>query len=106
MIETIIAAVIGLIVVAAVLYFIWKKTQAAVSYYKESDKSTTTIHVNANCNLRSITVINKQRNGEVMKFVRKDLGKGEEVEFSFPRSASKQKIIVECEKGKYEYDVD
>jgi len=106
MIEQILIGIVAVVAIAATIYGLWRFSQKSVSFYKESEKGKTMLHVSANCNVKKITVLNKEKPGKLTKFIRVNVSRGEDVEFIFPSTKYPQKLIVECDKGVFEYEVE
>ena len=72
-----------------------------ITYKKAvSKQGLTNLTITAKRDINKITVIAKLSGGDDIKFQRNRLHKDRVVDFSYPASGSKTKIIVEMEKGK------
>ena len=94
---TIVCAGALIISAIAVVAFIVLNLKA-FTYEKKKEGSETCLTVNAKKNLAKVTV-QARFGSEEIKFERKRIRKGQSVDFVYPHSEKKAKLIVEPESG-------
>ena len=97
MIEYVCAGAIILLCLAIVVYLLFGSKP--FTYHKIVGADNTDLAITAKRNLRKISVIAKFDREEV-KFERKRIRKGRTVDFVYPSSKRRAKIVVEEESGK------
>jgi hypothetical protein len=103
---TVVLAIVGIFVIAVILYVLFKLFQKSASFYKEVSNGKVTLHVKANCDVRKIRVLLKSsKNVKPFELARTKVVQGEEVTFVFKQTKIPPKLIVECHNGTFEYEV-
>jgi hypothetical protein len=91
------AGALILLIIVVVVFLIFGRRP--FSYHKRKEGSNTCLTITAKRNLAKVSVF-ARFGGEAIKFERKRIRKGQSVDFVFPASKKKTKLVVESEKGK------
>ncbi|MEW6721948.1 MAG: hypothetical protein AB1324_01660 [Candidatus Micrarchaeota archaeon] len=101
MAEDLVAILCGgaLLIVFAVLLLLGLRALKPYAYRRRSEGTNTCLTITAKRNLHKVTVT-ASFGGEEMTFERARVRKGQSVDFVFPSSDKKAKLVVEIEPGK------
>ena len=98
---------IGTVIAAVVLggiYFLWKRNTGPADFRKTIENGKSKVVVKANKNLRKVVLV-EFIDGEEMMLSRENVAKNERIEFVYPHSMERAKLIIEDEKGEHAMDV-
>jgi len=91
----------GLVIVVCIVLIIYllTRSRSSVSIEKKTEGGNVKLSMKANKDIRQIDVSGQNEDGEEIRFMRKDLKKGETVEFVFPLTRNPLQITVTDESG-------
>ncbi|MFP3950280.1 MAG: hypothetical protein ACLFUZ_04290 [Candidatus Micrarchaeia archaeon] len=89
-------AFFSVMVLAIVIYFIWKKGTGSVKFQKKIKEGKSLVLVQPFVNLKRVMVQDKAK-GESLVFVKENMGSGEKVWFEYPASNSPARLTTEGE---------
>lgn len=95
-----------LVILTALLLLIWMITRAPISFRKTMEKGTTKIDITANKDLDKLSIVRIEKNKQKNEFSRSSVKKGEKIEFHFEVPNAKEKIVVELQGERKEYEVE
>ena len=98
MILEICAGLIIIICIILIIYFL-TRSRGAVSAEKKTESGNVLLLIKANKNIQQIEVSGTTDFGETIRFTRKDMKKGDTVEFVFPMTRNPLQITVTDESG-------
>ncbi len=89
-------AIFAFLVLALVIYFIWKRGAGSVKFQKKLKDGKSLVCVQPFVNLKRVMVQDKA-GGENLVFVRENIASGEKVWFEYPASNSPARLTTEGE---------
>jgi hypothetical protein len=94
-----ICAILIILACFVLIVYLLTRSRGAVSIEKKADSGDLLLSLKANKDIRQVEVSGLSESGEDIRFTRKDLKKGERVEFVFPLTRNPIQVTITDESG-------